>query len=1785
MKRNKKLILSLSAFMLFAVLAVTVASLSFADENGSGGTTGTPTANAAVSSSTRIDEIIANSNSTSADVDSVYHIVEIGSGSASGLQGLAANDGFKNIVIDPNSSDTAVLMKTGKVEYHFVLAKNCTTEAELQKLTSADLIYISNDPKAQYSTTNDIPEDAYNILHTAALADYKPIIIDSKAQTEAIGNAGDTVSTKMGKLVDEVFNVDGKYYYTYPFVSLTGGISDYFAHKGSMYIGINGTTRAAKWDKATSTGENAETKNIAKFLVVGTSSGTITSAVTAGATPYAGAIDGYTLPTGSNIYDINSGSLKQAYNSYFDTYPDYVEFSYVDATGLAAIADLDAYDMVIIENGALTSTSELGTYYNTLQAAVYGKVHIIYDIALAANGSDGQGTAGTTGQENDTNYLEIFYMLVTSGKKEVARTSNVMLTNRNKMEAICTSNSPASGKVIADLINASSYRGVGGPGSSSSMYTVLEIQPCYPIDLDVAKYEYDNVQTAAFDNEYDMVNYLGKYNYYIYPSNVINNSTKEAVSEDGDNSVEYYAWELSEAKIADALGTDVDHVKVVHMSTEELATSKIDLVGTYDMIYIGGNTSALKDAIYYKMPLKYYTNSNQYDLDPYVLDSDKLLSMPIYAMYSHNGDYHWTWLNSMLGSSPFYQQTGTDYTANYINGQKYDTFTVLNGNDITYNKYVQFKAFIDAGYPVVVSNEVTDAYNAVKTKKYYQNSIDPDSNIAKVLSYADGKNNVLWGFADENTVKIDNAGGKLGNTLTGYVRVFADGTRSDYNDSASKPKGDKARLVSIINASAQRPKLILTQRPKDYDENDSSTVYSQGESISFKTEVDGLTDYTVKMYIDDNGNSLFESSEKATLTGSAGTYSLKLSSEFFGPLYWKIEITGTKNGKTVTVYDTGLSYVKATNPNPEKVKVLQIVSDSTGPEGCNQLYFCVTCNQAYKILDDNPKVATGVNFFADRVKGEDQGKNVYYINYNDDVLKSTNIGKHKHHFGIWYYDSAMGMDDLTSNLADSIDDLYTYDLDILYASDYVNMCQEVRDAYSGDVPTKEERDRFLVQASAQESIIENLNKKSDSTTIKAEISAVESNLKTAQDTFKSKKVEYGVSSFTDGEYGQWEIGWKDYFIYNNGTDGEPFSQSRYNECVILYNSIKDYTAELDSLNNALNNNKSIPELESELNNLLDTEVYNYIVGLDSATPASARDYIASIKYNKTYYDVFNVEGYTGDIFGEEAYKPLRNYYKTYKIYMNKIDQEIMAKKLYDQYNRYVCYYDSYIEDVEDADKVKELNRLYGNNASKYYGLNWINKCYDTIVLGPAENFGGDDITGAGLDCLERFTDSDGTVLMFHDTLSLVNGGAKELTSRMRSKLGADAYGEMTFTESPNGSNYNLPYKTKDSNKYFLTKIQKSDSSGKLTDDNILSADKHYLTNVCYTDFYKTGDDGNSSNCLVLPYICAETSFPSAASWANEAHWKKADKGNKGAYGTDKASQTNQGIVTMFPFKIASEINISPTHSQAYAADIEDNNMTVWYTMAGGTNPYDVQRKIGSSLYAASPRDGKDSYFIYSYGNVSYCGTGHTKVCGLEKDNNDERRLYINIISNSVRKSAFAPTFIAYDYESASADNASTSTANELKKLGDDYILEVGTTAGVDSTGKTITVYDKIKFAFALVGGDSEIKNAKNVKVFFDLDGDMQYTANYALPLKYTQVGGDVLISQYPTVSKNVLMLIADTIAYGKDAQGNNLFCNTGLQDSFFIPYNMEYTYIVITADGMDPIRIKIKLKEALFDLN
>lgn len=129
--------------------------------------------------------------------------------------------------------------------------------------------------------------------------------------------------------------------------------------------------------------------------------------------------------------------------------------------------------------------------------------------------------------------------------------------------------------------------------------------------------------------------------------------------------------------------------------------------------------------------------------------------------------------------------------------------------------------------------------------------------------------------------------------------------------------------------------------------------------------------------------------------------------------------------------------------------------------------------------------------------------------------------------------------------------------------------------------------------------------------------------------------------------------------------------------------------------------------------------------------------------------------------------------------------------------------------------------------------------------------------------------------------------------------------------------------------------------------------------------------------------------------------------------TNNAIKVNSGQITTYPFKISDNINISQTHRQYYQLDFNEDSdndgesdIVVWYTLSN------------HAVYNVSPKDVRNNYYIYTKGNVTYSGVGHSNVTGSV----DELKLYINTMIAAYSVVEHAPAIsLKEGYDPKSAD--------------------------------------------------------------------------------------------------------------------------------------------------------------------
>lgn len=1116
---SKKKVISIISLLLVLILSVSAVSYSIATWGSGNENTEDSNllaANTSVSDyKTTIDMIIEYSNAAGDDHQD-FNIVEIVPGATAGssLKDYVEGGNFKSYVLDANKSKTSQSMNQNALTYNLIqISQDTTLDSIKDVLGNADLIYLSSPSYGAYEGIMN--EDIYNWLHNYAMGKNKPLIMDYVTK-------GDNGNSTNKNYTDLINNISGNYirYSTYSFGN-NPSLADFVNRQnGSYFLPFN-------TNKKSPTG---------KILVIGN-----------------GNIKGYLndyVPNGSpSLYYGNNqpGSLS------IDTV----------APNTVTAADLDGYDFIIIESGAKGQSFSSQDVYTKLKALSESGQFIIYDNSLKTASSSG----GKTEFTSTNNYLKLMALIMSS--TGISKQNNIMSVKYGFFDSLqSVPGESDSTKAIAAIINSGLYKDGSLDGESGQKFRVLEIEPCYPIDLDLAaNVNPDNIDRGHFHD----TNIKGSY--YTNPSDVRYNTTKDDLS-DGE---EYYSFEISPAKIAHATGLPESSIQVDQMSVNQLISTKDVILENYDLVYIGGDYSAYTPYEAYNFAA---TGSNfQNDI---MVRWDA--NFTYFQMYSHTGAY-------------------TEYTGTINNNGKYVPYS---GNDLTYNKLNELKQYVQAGLPIIIDKTLYDQYTAIarennRLEQLANKYLDPDSNMYKFLDYATNEsnepsNNINW-VNDIAFVKLGPASRKNKDTIsvnvlnndaietTKTIYEFADsdlynmtakGTVTVYKD------GENSEINGLISRSAKRPKIVVKSKPTEYDENDDSTVnatdtvsVSVGLSASAPSSSAG---YTAMLLFDLNGDNLYDESsteelkDSETITpGGTVTLSAKLKDEFFGLVNWKVKVVD--NAGYICDIKTGSAFFKQDEKLKKTVRILQIMPvDEPDPnaqywQDRHSLYFCTECQQSSKIIKNNVTLNNTANVW-DGNKGVSKGEEGAYSNNDLESADGVTLGKHEHNFGIIMYDTQNDRDDWEDNIADDLthggsdytleDGEFEFDLDIVTTGQF-------------DALTEAASKRTEVETEAAELVAEQTLLDYESLKNNADLKTAESILETKMYTFAenldtsngrrfAKVIKEGIG--TPDAPGLWmkDKHYYKLFTYTVANDTVPVPQDlkdAYNNYIVYKNQVVD----------------------------------------------------------------------------------------------------------------------------------------------------------------------------------------------------------------------------------------------------------------------------------------------------------------------------------------------------------------------------------------------------------------------------------------------------------------------------------------------------------------------------------------------------------------------------------------------------------------------------------------------------
>lgn len=283
--------------------------------------------------------------------------------------------------------------------------------------------------------------------------------------------------------------------------------------------------------------------------------------------------------------------------------------------------------------------------------------------------------------------------------------------------------------------------------------------------------------------------------------------------------------------------------------------------------------------------------------------------------------------------------------------------------------------------------------------------------------------------------------------------------------------------------------------------------------------------------------------------------------------------------------------------------------------------------------------------------------------------------------------------------------------------------------------------------------------------------------------------------------------------------------------------------------------------------------------------------------------------------------------------------------------------------------------------------------YDMLIIGFKDMYHLDNGNGA-VDGIKEYIKSGRPVLFTHDTTSMNNNSLRPglsgnqwgyyFNNIIREVVGMDRYGILDSTElknidtkisqAENPESYQAAVEYAENNKKDLAYLPGSNKTI-ITRQNqgftYLDLNR-YMDGHCRVQLYKKYDK-NVANDVGLR-------------WNSNGRYGYVNE--ETTYTPLTVSQVNKGQITTYPYKLPETFEINRTHMQYYQLDMNkdddrdgESDIVVWYTLGDETTPD----------YNTSLKDVRNNYYIYTMGNVTYSGVGHSNI----KNNINEMKLYIN----------------------------------------------------------------------------------------------------------------------------------------------------------------------------------------------
>ena len=354
--------------------------------------------------------------------------------------------------------------------------------------------------------------------------------------------------------------------------------------------------------------------------------------------------------------------------------------------------------------------------------------------------------------------------------------------------------------------------------------------------------------------------------------------------------------------------------------------------------------------------------------------------------------------------------------------------------------------------------------------------------------------------------------------------------------------------------------------------------------------------------------------------------------------------------------------------------------------------------------------------------------------------------------------------------------------------------------------------------------------------------------------------------------------------------------------------------------------------------------------------------------------------------------------------------------------------------------------------------------YNMLVIGFKDGFGKDDLrnVNGAADYLYYYAALGRSILFTHDNTSFFNSLVYKGTAQsykdqkvsgftanamLRDLMGMNRFGmesnQLQYITDATGAKRTY---LSDSLKNFRSGTQFDFASWKMVGGTKVT--DPYVQGYTIGALTRLGQKSTGSDKSIAGNVMPYKSFE--FNWGNDE--------------TQLAVKLNEGQITQYPYNIDTNMSIGNTHAQYYMANLEDPELTVWYTLEYGPS---YGKGGGGKIYSASPQDAANNYYIYSKGNVFYTGVGHSSTGSVM-----EKKLFVNTMIAAYRALAKPPAVVITNAEAAKI-NDTTYTLSVPRELNSDAS---GNLSEEDLGISTVRVKFKPK--------DSNFSNALRCRIYY-----------------------------------------------------------------------------------------------------